>query len=72
MEIGTFTTNKYNGKAIIKVDNLSVRFRTFEGEIQALSNISFDLEEGEILGISWGEWIGKVYACHFPHVSTTR
>jgi len=56
METGTFTTG---GKVIVKVDNLSVGFKTIEGEIQALSNISFELKEGEILGIIGESGSGK-------------
>ena len=38
---------------------IPIRFKTIDGEIQALSNISFDLKEGEILGIIGESGSGK-------------
>jgi peptide/nickel transport system ATP-binding protein len=59
MQIGAFKTDSTMGKTIIRVNDLSVRFKTVDGDIQALSNISFDLKEGEILGIIGESGSGK-------------
>lgn len=59
MQIGAFKTNRTMSKTIVRVNDLSVRFKTIDGEIQALSNISFDLKEGEILGIIGESGSGK-------------
>jgi peptide/nickel transport system ATP-binding protein len=59
MQIGAYRTDRTMGKPIVRVNDLSVRFKTVEGEIQALSNISFDLKEGEILGIIGESGSGK-------------
>ena len=48
-----------NSKTLIKIDNLSVHFRTFEGRVQALNGINLDLNEGEILGIIGESGSGK-------------
>ncbi len=44
---------------IIRVDDLSVRFDTYEGQVHALSNVKFDLKVGEILGIIGESGSGK-------------
>lgn len=59
MEVSTLRTQKTSGKTMVKVDNLSVKFKTNDGDIQALSGISFNLEEGEILGIIGESGSGK-------------
>ena len=59
MQIGAFQTDRTMSKTIVRVNDLSVRFKTIDGEIQALSNISFDLKEGEILGIIGESGSGK-------------
>ncbi len=40
-----------NRKKILEVKNLRTYFHTFKGVVKAVDDISFDLEEGEILGI---------------------
>ena len=59
MQIGALKTDRTMSKTIVRVNDLSVRFKTIDGEIQALSNISFDLKEGEILGIIGESGSGK-------------
>ena len=59
MQIGAFKTDRTMSKTIVRVNDLSVRFKTIDGEIQALSNVSFDLKEGEILGIIGESGSGK-------------
>ncbi len=48
-----------NKNTLIKIDNLSVHFRTLEGKVQALDGINLDLNEGEILGIIGESGSGK-------------
>jgi len=46
-------------KILVKIDNLSVHFRTMEGRVQALDRINLELKEGEILGIIGESGSGK-------------
>lgn len=48
-----------SSKIMVKIDNLSVHFRTMEGRVQALDGINLDLKEGEILGIIGESGSGK-------------
>lgn len=44
---------------ILKVENLSVLFRTYAGEVQAVRNISFEIEEGNVTAIVGESGCGK-------------
>lgn len=46
-------------KPILEVKNLSVTFQTFEGKVQALDRVNFDLYPGETLGIVGESGCGK-------------
>lgn len=44
---------------ILKVENLSVLFRTYAGEVQAVRDISFEIEEGDVTAIVGESGCGK-------------
>ncbi|MCL4420643.1 MAG: ABC transporter ATP-binding protein [Candidatus Thermoplasmatota archaeon] len=44
---------------ILEIEDLSVHFKTFNGEVKALRNINLKLKEGEILGILGESGSGK-------------
>ena len=44
---------------VLDVRNLSVRFQTRHGEIQAVNQVSFRLHQGEILGLVGESGCGK-------------
>jgi peptide/nickel transport system ATP-binding protein len=46
-------------RTLVKINNLSIYFRTLEGKVQALDRINLDLNEGEILGIIGESGSGK-------------
>ncbi len=47
------------GSSLLEVRDLSVRFRTRDGVVQAVSNLSFTLERGETLGVVGESGSGK-------------
>jgi peptide/nickel transport system ATP-binding protein len=48
-----------NGTAILSVEDLTVRFRTREGLVHAVNGVSFDLPQGQVLGILGESGSGK-------------
>ena len=48
--------------AVLEVDGLSVRFATPEGEVAAVSDLSFAIEEGESVGVVGESGAGKTQA----------
>ena len=52
--------NSHNGRpAILKVEDLVTRFQTPEGTVFAVNGVSFDLREGETLGVVGESGCGK-------------
>ena len=49
---------------ILSVDNLSVGFHTYRGDITAVRGVSFDLSQGEILCIVGESGCGKSVTAH--------
>lgn len=48
---------------LLDVQNLSISFRTQRGEVQAVSNVSFKMQQSEILGIVGESGCGKSTLC---------
>ena len=44
---------------LLKIEDLSVRFRTDEGEVEALDQISLDVQHGQTVGVVGESGCGK-------------
>lgn len=51
--------HKENSQTLLQVRDLSVSFTTDEGEVEALDHVSFDVAQGEILGLVGESGCGK-------------
>ena len=43
----------------LRVDNLKVFYRTLRGDVQALDDVTFDVADGEIMGLAGESGCGK-------------
>ncbi|SVC71376.1 uncharacterized protein METZ01_LOCUS324230, partial [marine metagenome] len=50
---------EYNNKRILEVKNLSVRFKTRDGSIDAVKSISFSIDPGKTLALVGESGSGK-------------
>ena len=41
--------------ALIEVENLTLRFRTDEGLVTAVEDVSFSLNKGQVMGLAGGQ-----------------
>ena len=48
-------------KSLLKIENLSVKFNTFDGEVKALKNINMELNQGDSIGIVGETGSGDYY-----------
>ncbi|WP_455720234.1 ABC transporter ATP-binding protein [Agathobacter sp.] len=56
--------NRYkNRNNLMNINNLTVSFDTADGEIKAVDNVSFSLEDGEILALVGESGCGKTVLC---------
>ena len=58
--------------AVLEVDDLSVRFATPEGEVAAVSEVSFAVAEGESVGVVGESGLGKTQAVSCDHGPALR
>ena len=46
---------------ILEVKNLKKYFQTPKGQLHAVDNVNFAIEEGKTLGVVWRIWLWKIY-----------
>jgi peptide/nickel transport system ATP-binding protein len=48
----------------LKVENLTVYYQTTKGSVQALEDVTFSVQPGEIMGLAGESGCGKTTLCH--------
>ena len=56
---GTGREKGHHMEPLLKIDHLTTVFRTFEGEIRAVNDVSMEVQRGEILGLVGESGCGK-------------
>ncbi len=52
---------------LLQVQDLEVRYHTREGTLTSIRNVSFDIDEAEILGVVGESGCGKTHGCLGGH-----
>jgi peptide/nickel transport system ATP-binding protein len=57
------TSNQTDAEPLLDVRNLSVKFRTRQGQVTAVDNLSFSIAPGQVLGVVGESGSGKSVTC---------
>ena len=57
-------------KPLISVENLTLRFRTDEGLVTAVNDVSFEIVPGEVLGLVGESGSGKSVTASMARITT--